>query len=129
MSPARRRPHPAASARIVAAGVSATTAFGLVAAMGLAGQPAAPAQPVASNEPAAPVAGGAAAAAPVAPVVIRRYWLVSPSGAVTPLADAPSAPTAATGTGTVALRASPPPAARAVPAAPAARPVTRSRGS
>jgi len=125
MSATRCRRHPAASARIVAAGVSAATAFGLVAAMGVAGPPAAAGQPtVPAPDGAAVTATTAPATTAPVPVVVRRYWLQLPSGAVTPLTDAPPAATAAS-----SLAAPRPSVARAVPAAPAPRPVTRSHGS
>ena len=104
----RRRRHVAASARILTAGLSSAAALGMIADMAVSGatgnQPEATLSQPAADAPPAPSEGA---------VVIRRHWIAGTA----PL----PAPTRA------------PAPARSVqaarPAAPAPRPVTRSRGS
>jgi hypothetical protein len=114
--PRRKRNHPAASARILTAGLSSATALGLVAGMAVAGDAWQPGQQAVSatagpvDRPSPAVSESAAG---TAPVVVRRYWIAPPSPVATP-ATVPSV-----GAGAYPAR----------PAAPAPRPVTRSHGS
>lgn len=120
----RRRPHPAASSRIFAAGLSSAAAFGMVAGMGLAAGTGPDAAPGDVAMVPAGRASGAVATTPVpAPrevVVIRRHWIPMPSGAATPAGPAVSA---------APVPASAPAGTARAPQPAPRRPITRSRGS
>jgi hypothetical protein len=112
----RRRRHAAASARILSAGLSAGTAFGIVGAMAVTAGAHEPSVPAALRADTDPV--------PAAPadvvVVIRRHWgAAGPADPAPLLVTTPARPASVAG-------AEPAPA----PAAPRQlRPVTRTRGS
>lgn len=118
--PARhRRPHTAASARILTAGLSSAAAFGMVAGMALtaaADEETAAVMAVPPRSDTPPVS----TALPPAPqdviVVVRRHWTSMP----TPLPRTSPAPIRA---------ATPPPAAQVPAPKPTMRPLTRTRGS
>ena len=107
----RRRGHAATSARILTAGLSSATAFGMVAGMAVTARAG---QDVAASR--ATTAGpgmqdpAAAAVPPTQVVIVRRHW------ATTPGAGAAAAP--------AAVAAAPAPIRTSRP-----RPVARTRGS
>lgn len=75
-TPSKRRRHPAAGARIVAAGLGASTLFGLVATMGIA-QVRAESTPTSNAQTTPPVA-------PTAPLTIVPVAALTPAPAIAP---------------------------------------------
>lgn len=117
----RRRRHPAAVSRIVAGGLSAATALGLVAVLGAdsgAAGAVTSGDPVPTGDPA--TASPAPPAPPAPVVVIRRHHVPAPAGTAA----------AAAGAGDTASAAPAPRVAPPVTAAPRrAAPVTTSSSS
>jgi hypothetical protein len=109
----RRRGHAARSARILTAGLSSATAFGMVAGMAVTARAG---QDVAASRATAAGPGmqdpAAASVPPTQVVIVRRHW------ATTPGSGATTAPVA------VAVAAAPAPIRTSRP-----RPVARTRGS
>lgn len=91
-SPRRRRRHPAAVARIVAAGVAATSTFGLVAMLGLTRAKPADRRPVALHVDPAALPSGSVAPLPPGPADLGGGS--APASVPTPSAPVTRAPRA-----------------------------------